>query len=784
MKRHFKKYKYYWIGGIVVLLVAYSLILPSKLFSDPYSTVLTAADGQLLSASVAPDGQWRFPALDSVPDKYATAVTYFEDESFYWHPGVNPFSMVRATWQNINAGHVVSGGSTITMQVMRLSRKDKPRSIWEKVIEMVLATRLELKYSKEEILAIYASHAPYGGNVVGLRAATWRYFNREPDELSWGEAALLAVLPNSPALIHPGRNRDDLEGKRNRLLQKLRDGGIIDELTCSLAMAEPIPEEPLPLPQKAPHLLTRAINDGKAQQNLNTTINTGLQNRVSQILQTHYRHLKGNEVHNAAALVADVRTGQVLAYVGNVSMAGASHDSQVDVINAPRSTGSILKPFLYAAMMDEGQLLPKMLVPDVPVFFSGFAPKNFSKTYDGAVPADRALARSLNVPAVQLLRQYRYEKFHSLLKELGMTTLTHSPDHYGLSLALGGAEGTLWDISGMYAGLSRTLGNFYEHTDSYKYATNNFMPLTYIEEQREGKRTKSGELSAASIYHTLTAMLEVYRPVDEGPWQLFESSQKIAWKTGTSFGYRDAWAVGTTADYVVGVWVGNADGEGRPGLTGVEAAAPIMFDIFDLLPKTEWFKAPSSEMVTLPICRVSGYQASEACPVVDQVEVLSAGQNLSPCPFHHRIHLDHNGYRVNSNCESVNNMEHVSWFVLPPVQEYYYRSNNPSYKKLPPFRSDCVAEEGGRQAMEIIYPKANAEIFIPREIDSRPGSAVLEVAHRRPETTIYWHLNDQYLGETKRIHQMSINPGAGDYTLTIVDEAGETLTRHFKVISE
>ncbi|UII23286.1 penicillin-binding protein 1C [Fulvivirga ligni] len=783
MKQLLLKYRYYWLGLVGVLLLVYIFILPSSLFNDPYSTVITSSERQLLSASVAEDGQWRFPALDSVPEKYATAVTYFEDESFYWHPGVNPFSLVRATVQNVRKGHVVSGGSTITMQVVRMSRKDKPRTFWQKCIEIVLATRLEWSYSKEEILSTYASHAPFGGNVVGLRAATWRYFNRNPDDLSWGEAALLAVLPNSPALIHPGRNRDELQAKRDRLLRKLRDNEVIDSLTAELAMAETIPSEPLPLPQRAPHLLTRAINDGKAQQNLQTTIRAGLQDRVTQILETHHRHLKANEVHNAAAIVADVKTGEVLAYVGNVVLAGKEYDSQVDVITAPRSTGSILKPFLYAAMMDEGQLLPKMLIPDIPVFINGFAPKNFSKTYDGAVPADRALARSLNVPAVQLLRQYRYEKFHSLLKELGMTTLTNSADHYGLSLVLGGAEGSLWDISGMYAGMARSLNFYSEHTDRFKYNQQNYKPLTYLtREDTAEKRSKNGLLSAPSIYHTFTSMLEVYRPIEESAWKIFESSQKIAWKTGTSFGYRDGWAVGVTSDYVVGVWVGNADGEGRPGLTGVEAAAPIMFDIFDLMPKSSWFKEPLQEMISLPICAVSGYQANEYCTEVDTVNVIKYGQTLHQCPYHKLVHLDQSGYRVTSDCESVNNMDHVSWFVLPPVQEFYYRSKHPSYKKMPSLRSDCQLINA--EIMELIYPKPNAEIFIPRELDGTPGRAVFEVAHRRPETTIYWHLNDVYIGETKRIHQMSVNPGGGDYELTLVDENGMSIKQSFTIISK
>ncbi|HEY9046726.1 MAG TPA: transglycosylase domain-containing protein, partial [Ohtaekwangia sp.] len=439
------------IALLVTGAVLYYFCLPLTLFQDPYSTVLEASNGALLSASIAPDGQWRFPETDSVPGKFADAIIVYEDKRFRSHIGIDILSMGRAFRQNIAARKIVSGGSTLSMQVIRLSRKGESRTIPEKVIEMVLATRLELRYSKEEILALYASHAPFGGNVVGIDAACWRYFGRDAKELSWSEACLLAVLPNAPSLIHPGKNRAQLKTKRDRLLDKLQAIGKIDAFTCSLAKEEPIPEEPQLLPRAARHLLTRMRADGLAGKKLQSTLDYALQQRVEQILQDHHDRLIGNRIHHAAAIVADIQTGNVIAYVGNIANGKNYRGDDVDVAVAPRSTGSILKPFLYAAMLDEGKILPRTMLPDIPVFINGFTPKNFSHEYDGAVPADKALIRSLNIPAVYMLRDYRYEKFHSLLKSLGMTTLSYPPDHYGLSLILGGGEGTLWDIAGMYA---------------------------------------------------------------------------------------------------------------------------------------------------------------------------------------------------------------------------------------------------------------------------------------------------------------------------------------------
>jgi penicillin-binding protein 1C len=775
----------------LMALLFYFFSLPDPLFQDPYSTVLKDNRDNLLSATIAKDGQWRFPQVDSVPSKFAEALITYEDKRFYYHPGVDILSLGRAFKQNIVDGRVISGGSTITMQVIRLSRKGKPRTIFQKLIEIVLATRLELRYSKEEILGLYASHAPFGGNVVGLEAACWRYFGRDPQELSWGEAALLAVLPNAPSLIHPGKNREQLKTKRDWLVDKLVEVGKLDEFTASLAKDEEIPEEPRLLPRHARHLLTRAMKEGHAENVILSTIDKSLQERTEQIIEDHHQRLAANQIHNAAAIVLEVSTGNVLAYVGNTSESNSTHNgAEVDVITARRSTGSILKPFLYAAMLEEGKILPKTLLPDIPTIINGFTPKNFSKEYDGAVPADKALIRSLNIPAVHMLRTYRYEKFHSLLKNVGMTTLNHAPDHYGLALILGGAEGTLWDIAGMYASMARTLNNYWEHPGKNRYDRNDFHLPVYTSitdkeksESDDGTPEENSWLSAASIFQTFDALKEVYRPGEESGWRYFSSSKTIAWKTGTSFGFRDGWAVGVTPHYVVGVWVGNADGEGRPGLTGTDAAAPVMFDIFSQLKDDEWFRAPRMEMTSVTVCRQSGFRNSNWCRDVDTVYIHRQGLQSLPCPFHKTIHLTANGrHRVHSECEPIDKIVQANWFVLPPMQEYYYRSKNISYKSLPPFRQDCH-RASPLASMDLIYPKANSKIFIPRELNGVSGKVVFELAHSNPSTTVYWHLDGNFVGSTKGSHHLPLSPDHGQHFLTVMDENGESINYTFHVIS-
>lgn len=804
MIKRIKKYRKALIVALLILGVGYYFCLPKTLFNDPYATVVNDRNGALLSARIANDGQWRFPELDSLPQKYVTALLSFEDKRFYYHPGVDPLAFGRAIKQNVQAGRIVSGGSTLSMQVIRLHRKGKDRSVFEKLIEMVLATRLELRYSKEEILRLYASHAPFGGNTVGLNAAAWRYFERNPTELSWAEAALLAVLPNQPAMLYPGKSVDPLKSKRDRLLQRLFEEGEMDETDLELALSEPLPRKPQDLPQLASHYTNFLISSGQEGKQVQSGLDIHAQRDVVNILNAHHQLLKTEGIHNASAIVLDVQRNEVLAYVGNVLGAGAEHQEFVDVIQAPRSTGSLLKPILYASLLDEGQILPKTLIPDVPMFFGDFAPQNFSKTYDGAVHADMAIARSLNIPAVEMLKMYGYPKFHQKLRDMGMSTLNRPAGHYGLSLILGGSEGTLWDLTNMYAGMSRTLSHF--NRERYKEEDFEFARLYSSKAVRDSAPDASGRgdgrlkkgnqelkngndipnhLSAASIWFAFEAMLEVYRPNEDAAWKLYSSASKIAWKTGTSFGYRDGWAIGITPEYVVGVWVGNADGEGRPGLTGIKAAAPIMFDIFDRLPETTWFSVPRAELVTAAVDRESGYLASPYSSQIDTVFIPKVGLRTAASPFHSLVHLDASQkFQVNAGCVPLTEMVTKSWFELPPKLAYYYKMKNPTYAEPPPFMPGCETQLTQLKAMEMIYPEPNASFYLPVEQDGQLGKIVFEATHQNRTTKVHWHLDGEYLGYTQNEHVMSLQPNNGNHRLLLVDDLGNELVRRFEVLKK
>ncbi|WP_430933522.1 penicillin-binding protein 1C [Saccharicrinis sp. 156] len=745
------------------------------LFKVDYSTVIYAQNKELLGAHIAADGQWRFPQGDSVPEKFATGLLMFEDEHFYKHPGVNPFSIARALQQNISEGKVVSGGSTITMQVIRMATQ-RNRTVWNKGIEIIQALRLELSHSKKEILHLYATHAPFGGNVVGLEAAAWRYFQRPPNQLSWAESAMLAVLPNAPGLIHPGKNRTLLLRKRNLLLKKLRERGKLDSMTYQLALEEPIPAHPYALPQLAPHLLDycRKREEGITY---HLTLNHTIQKRTNQTVNIHHRKLRLNEIHNAAAIVVEVKTGKVLAYCGNTTpVKKPFHQNHVDIIQASRSTGSILKPFLYAASLQDGILLPKQLIPDIPTYYKSFAPKNYNRTYSGAVRANEALSRSLNVPAVRMLKGYGTARFCDMLQKTGLSTIKSTPDHYGLSLILGGAEANLFELSGAYASMARNLLNYSENHNLYY--TNAFQkPILFENEELEqGTLSEFCQVYGASAtYQTFAALTGVARPDEEAGWQMFSSSRKIAWKTGTSFGYRDAWAIGITPEYIVGVWVGNATGEGRPGIVGGTTAGPILFDIYRHLPKTTWFQPPYDDMVKTAICKTSGYKAGPNCNI-DSMYIPSQGNKGELCPYHHLIHLDETQrYRVQSDCYPTSKMRHEKWFILPPVMEWYYRKYHPLYKRMPPMHPGCPPLQA--KVMEFIYPQNTNKLYLPIGIDGQTQAVVLKVAHRNSTATIFWHLDNEYIGETNFVHQMAIQPNIGKHQITLMDEEGHILQK-------
>jgi penicillin-binding protein 1C len=827
------------LGAILGLFLFFFFSLPANLFETEYSPVLYDRNGRLLGAMVSSDGQWRFPAGDLLNEKFKMAIVEAEDKRFFYHRGIDLAAIGRAAQANMRSGKIVSGASTITMQTIRLARTEKARrrgkilsrSFGEKAIEAFLALRLEAGMSKSEILSLYAANAPFGGNVVGLEAAVWRWFGHGSADLSWAEAATLAVLPNNPAIVNPGRNRGALQAKRDELLSRLCQKKYFDSATLSLAEAEPLPEAPLPLPRLAPHLLVRltqemkASNEPRKTARFSTTIDASVQSRVALLVQRRSAAFSASGIMNAACIVLDTKSGATLAYVGNVLGGDEGSDSKngydVDIITSQRSSGSTLKPFLYAAMLDSGELLPDMLISDIPTRVGSYSPENNTRNYLGVVPASQALARSLNIPAVRELRSFGVARFAVLLRSLGLSTLFRDNDDYGLPLILGGAETTLWELSGIYAGLGRTAS--LRSDGKAKNAESLFYPPFVLRHSsdtagntRDGQSVgdflgarhpsrglRSAPISSGAAWLALDALMFSSRPAEEAAWQEYSGARRIAWKTGTSQGNRDAWCMGVSADWTVGVWVGNTSGEGRAELRSATTAAPLMFEIFQALSAdSAWIAPDFSALKIVDVCGLSGYPAGPDCATISTSLAPIGAPAAPPCPYCRAVVLAADGSLAVLEKDSTLAVAEQKWFVLPPAEEWYYRKWNLNYKPLPlasaqgpqgqtsssGASSSSSSLTGGAVNSGVPFalfnPEQGAQIYIPKEMSGREGRVVFVATHREADAVIHWHLDANYMGETSAFHEMSVRPAAGRHRLTLVDNHGNTLVRTFEVLSE
>lgn len=761
-----------FMAAIVYVLLPF----PDGLINPPLAKAAFSRNGELLDVRIAKDEQWRFSAPEVLPEKYIVSVIQFEDRHFFEHPGFNPLSILRAIKDNYQAGHVVSGASTITMQLSRMALKHHHRSYWSKLEEICLAIKLELRLSKDEILKLYATHAPMGRNIIGLQAASWHYFGRAPDELSWAEAALLAVLPNRPSMLYLEKNRKELQERRDQVLTLLLQDKKIDERNHQLARQEPLPTSQGVWPSHIPHLLDRLLREQPDVSEFHTTIDPLLQDSLNHVLENHRRTLAEEGVRNLALVVIDHTTLQTVAYIGNFTDDKTS--AHVDIASRPRSTASVIKPLLYGLMLDSSELIPTALIPDVPTTIGNFSPENHDHDFHGAVPASQMLAQSLNVPAVRLLRRYGVDRFRQQLQRYGLSTINRSADNYGLSLILGGGEANLWELTSVYA----RMANLAEE-NGYDGTTN---AVQYLRTAPNSQVPRiKFPLTPGAAWLTLQAMVEVERPGADSNWRNYENSQVIAWKTGTSYGFRDAWAIGSNGRYTVGVWAGNADGSPAASLGGAHSAGPVLMDVFSLLGASTWLPEPDGELTTLTVCQDDGFIASDGCKPVN-TKVPSHSHYAQVTPYHQRIFLSKNGfYRVHGGCESVSNMKAVDWFVLPPTQEYYWKRDHGDYRTLPRWRKDCIAslqQYTEELPFDLIYPNTENVIYLPLDIDGKLSRAIFKAVHRDTDAILYWHLDGAFLGETKKFHEKMIRANPGRHTLVLVDKNAQRLERVFTII--
>lgn len=740
--------------------------LPQPLFNAKHSSVLFAQNGELLSAKIASDEQWRFPEIDSLPSKISTAITLFEDEYFYQHPGVNPFSLYKALKSNLKKNTIKRGGSTLTMQLVRLALDNPPRTYLQKIKEIYFAILIELKYSKTEILKMYLSYAPMGGNIVGISAASWRYFKRSAFDLSWAESCLLAVLPNAPGLLYPGVRAKELTLKRNFLLDKIYQKGIISKEDLHLAKQENLPLAAPKIEQKSFHFLNYLEQNFGKGKIYHSSIQNNIQDLLIHKAQRFNEQFQNNFVNNMSIVVIDIEKMELAGYLGNIL--NNSSENYVDIAQAKRSTGSTLKPFLYAMTLTDGTKINSSLLYDIPINFKGFRPQNYTKRFLGLVSFEDALTQSLNLPAVTLLSEFGVARFKDELKKIGFNTINQSAQHYGLSLILGGAECTLFDLTCAYASLGNSVLKERNFEGQIKLGENI---------QSSQKYQLPSSISLYSAHQILEILSNVNRPRDEDGWKLFNNSKKIAWKTGTSFGHRDAWAIGVNGKYAIGVWVGNATGEGKPGLTGTVYAGPVLFSIFNSLNSKSWFSQPKTESQNFTICKKTGYLANDDSPETIELLLPKSTENLPQQNFYKRFYLEETKkYRVYKNCYPYFSEPSQPFLTISPITAYYYKMNSTEYKTPPPLHPLCAIAENN---ISVDYPTPNSTVKIPINIEGEKEYMVIQAHTLHNNTKLYWHLNEEFIGETNSYHQISIQPPQGKILLSIIDELGNQINIPF-----
>ncbi|UCG51700.1 MAG: penicillin-binding protein 1C [Candidatus Latescibacterota bacterium] len=765
------KRKYAFTLLVLIAGVAIWLMWPvGPLFPNDYSTLVFDANGEPLRVTLAGDEQYRFsPEATPLPEKYVTALLTSEDRRFYSHPGVDPLALAKAAITNIRTGKRLRGGSTITMQLARLANP-KPRTYLNKLRECLEAVKLSLHFSKEDVLRLYAAHAPMGGNVIGLQAASYLYYGKPATELTWAESALFATLPNSPSMINLERERPLLVRKRNALLKRIHDRGIIDRLTFEAACEEALPEENPRYPFVAPHF-TQAVlkkpgletSDHRGSGEILTTLDRNIQRQVADAARRHHSLLAKQGVHNLAVLVAETKTGEIRAYVGSQDFRDPLYGGQVDGVRASRSTGSLLKPVLVARALDRGPFTMLSKIQDIPTFYGTFAPQNASKKFIGLVGLDEVLIQSLNVPSVRLLNAYGVADFYDFLVGAGLDGLFRGADGYGLALVLGGAEASLYELVELYV----ALGNL-----------GRARPLRSTTDGSESARpTKSGDelFSHGAAWLVLNTLTRLSRPGSEYYWDRFNDQIPVAWKTGTSYGQKDAWAVGVNAQWTIGVWVGNFTGEGNAELSGARSAAPLLFTLFNTLTRHDqpiWFDEPFFDLEEIACCTASGYPVGPYCDETVKTKRPRRSHALGRCPFHQKYLVDKaTGKSVCSLCWEGVETEWVYRFILPPdVKEVLTRSGC-HVDTVPEHSAECPDFRDGNR-IELVYPVDGVKIFVPRDFDGEHEKIVLSAKHREPSTHLFWFLNGSFVGETVGHHECPIDLDPGSYKLTIEDEDG------------
>ena len=721
----------------------------------PISQSIYDKNGKLLRTFLSTDEKWRiWVDIDEVSGYLRKAVINVEDRTFYFHPGVNPWAIIRAVYLNIKNGEIISGGSTITMQVARMMEHRK-RTLFSKFVEMICALKLEVFFSKNDILEFYFNMAPYGGNIEGVGAACYYYFQKSPSEISLAQAALLSAIPNSPNKLHPEKHPERLEKKRNEILAHLRKRRVITDEEYQTAIREKIVIEKTGMVFDAPHFTDLMHRYFPEKRRVYTTLEPMVQEKCRKVLRQHLRKWRDLGITNGAIVVLDNKTNSILALVGAYDFFDQAHSGQVNGAISPRSPGSTLKPFLYAIGIDKGIISPSTILYDIPVNYASYSPENYDGKYRGVVTVKEALVKSLNIPAVKMLNKIGVGEFVSFLQKGGISTVDYENLNYGLSMILGGCEVKLTELTNLYATLAN--GGCYRR-------------IRYCKEEPVIKGVPI--LSSGATYIITELLSEVRRPDMPTYWKFTLERPKVAWKTGTSYGHRDAWSVGYTKGYTVGVWSGNFDGQGVPELVGAQISGPILFDVINAISgkeETRWFAKPST-VSEREVCATSGMVANEDCPHRVRELYLKGVSPQDKCTIHKAFYVESKtGYRLCKSDLSNRTFTKKVFEVWPPEVATWMERNGYPLDKIPLLMPSSQKIMSGKGPV-IRSPNPECQYCIRKGITSKYQKILLDASVDNSVNKIFWFVDNKLVWAGNPETKTFIYPEVGEHTLVCQDD--------------
>ena len=753
---------------VIVTVIFFSLFflfnfffpLPDKI---EYSTIIKDDKDQLINAFLTKDEKWRMKTeLEEISPLLRKTIIAKEDQYFYYHTGINPLAVLRAGANNLFSLKRTSGASTITMQVARaLERRD--RTLFNKFIEAFRALQLEWKYSKEEILQLYLNLVPYGGNIEGVKAASFLYFGKNPDHLSLAEITALSIIPNRPSSLVIGRNNDLIVKERNKWLHYFAAKDLFSYKEIETALSEPLTATRATVPHYAPHLSYKLKKQTGADE-IRTHINMNTQLKVEKLATDYIRQLKLKNIHNASIIVVDNKSGKVITYVGSADFYDTTDGGQVNGAAAIRQPGSTLKPLLFGLCMDEGFLTPKMIVQDVPVNYQGYAPENYDQTFKGYVTVEYALAHSLNIPAVKSLNQLGKEKMIGKLLTADFKQVRKDQNKLGLSLVLGGCGASLEELTGLFTA----------------FANNGVYVSPAYSDDYNDKNKKQRLLSTASNYMITEVLSKVDRPDFPLNWQATERMPRIAWKTGTSYGRRDAWSIGYNKNYTVGVWVGNFSGTGIADLSGSNTATPLLFKIFNTIDYNndkDWFSPPEDHDIR-QVCSETGLVPGSYCTNIITDEFIPLISITKQCNHMQEVKISADGtISYCQQCAPGSGYQKKLLKVIAPEMQTYFASQNQGYELIPPHNPECEKIFRGN-GPGITSPVNGTEYLISK---SSPEPLQLTASVGNDVTKLYWYINDQYYKTTSRGEKQFFVPAEGPVKISCTDDKGRNRDIWIKV---